>query len=171
MVSEVVTHQPAPSSTGGKIFTIMQRVKPGEFAQKVFASSKLLQKGCDEMFTFQPKRSKPSPSWQGKWVQLAVPTRAWVRTSSHVSPLFCQALMLHRWHQPNPGTQTRGTAKLWTMKNEGPMGINRKFTNNSQQAVAQKACQPDSSKRPRHSFFGLALLILKTNKRRRSKYS
>jgi len=156
--------QPAPSHAGVKILTITQMVNPGEFAWKDFASSKLPQRGCDEMLTSQPKRSKPSPSWQGKRLHLAVPTRAWVRTSSHFFPLFCQALMLHRQHQPKCRTQAHGTTKLRTMKNEGPMNINRKFTNYSWQAVAQKSCQPDSSKRPRHSFFRLALLILKTNK-------
>lgn len=114
-----------------KILTILQRVEMEEFAQEVSASCKLTQRGCDETFTFQPKRSKPSPSWQAKWLQLAVQTRAWVRTFSHFSPLFCQALMLHRQHKPSPGTQTPGTAKLRTMRSEGPMGISRKFTNNS----------------------------------------
>lgn len=123
------------------------------------------------MFTFQPQRSKPSPSRPAKWLQSAIQTWAWVRTLSHFSPLFCQALMLHRGHKPSPGTPTHGTAELRTMQNKGPMGISRKFTSNIEQAVAHKACQPDSSKQPMHSFFGLSLLMLKTNKYRRSKYA
>lgn len=103
---------------------------------------------------FDPKKEQTQP----QWLQLVIPTRAWVRAPSHFSPLFCQALMLHRWLQPNPGLE------LWTMKSKGPVGTSRKLKTNRKKAVAQKPCQPDSSNPPRHSFLGLVHLILKKKK-------